>query len=425
MKLLNDRVIRRPVAMAVGLGLAAAMDTSGVARQNVIEPLALTHANVVDVRTGRVLTDATIVVRDGLIVSIAQGAPPAGPRVIDLRGKYLLPGLIDAHTHIANLRAMRAALASGVTTVRSAGAASYLDVGLRELARKGFLVGPDVLASGYHVRTFLAEEAFLNEPSLGDLMAGVRTVDDIRRVVRVNLDRGVDWIKVNATERAGTADTDPRQQMFTEAELRVIVEEAATRQVPVQAHAHGDEGAMAAVRAGVRSIEHGTYLSDQTLTLMRERGTFFVPTYSTVIDLAEPGGDYDQPALLVRGRHMLPRLRSAVQRAHRLGVKLVTGADTSYGPASVTRISHEIGNFVEMGLSPLEAIQAATTTAAELLRLEKSTGAVEAGFQADLIAVDGNPLEQVGVIEDVLLVVSNGRIALDRLEFAKTTASRR
>jgi len=423
-KVVNARTIRRLVRLAVGLGIAAAAGASALARQSAIEPVALTHANVVDVRTGRVLSDATVVLRDGLIASIAQGAPPAGARAIDLKGKYLLPGLIDAHTHIASLRAMRSALASSVTTVRSAGAASYLDVGLRELARKGFLIGPDVLASGYHVRTHLAEEAFLNEPSLGDLMNGVRTIDDIRRVVRVNLDRGVDWIKVNATERAGTADTDPRQQMFTEEELRAIVDEAASRNVPVQAHAHGDEGAMAAVRAGVRSIEHGTYLSDATLALMKDKGTFFVPTYSTVVDLAEPGGDYDQPALLVRGRHMLPRLRRAVQRAHRMGVKLVTGADTSYGAGSVTRISHEIGNFVEMGLSPLEAIQAATTTAAELLRLGASIGAVEAGYQADLIAVEGNPLEEVGVIEDALLVVSNGRIALDRLDFAKATSRR-
>jgi imidazolonepropionase-like amidohydrolase len=189
----------------------------------------------------------------------------------------------------------------------------------------------------------------------------------------------VDWIKVNATERAGTADTDPRQQMFSEQEMKAIVDEAAAKSVPVQAHAHGEEGALAAVRAGVRSIEHGTYLSDEALALMKQKGTFFVPTYSTVIDLVEPGGDYDLPALQLRGQHMLPRLRSAIERAHKLGVKIVTGGDTSYGPASVTRVAHEIVNFVDIGLTPLEAIRAATTTTAKLLRLERSVDVIEPG----------------------------------------------
>jgi len=328
------------------------------------------------------------------------------------------PGLVDAHTHLATLRAARAALRSAVTTVRSSGAASWADVGLRELVKRGFLEGPDVLASGYHVRTRPAEELFLNDPSLGDLMGGVWTTDASRRIVRANLARGVDWIKVNATERAGTADTDPREQMFTEVELRAIVEEAASGGVPVQAHAHGDEGALAAVRAGVRSIEHGTYVSDATLALMKERGTFFVPTYSTVIDLAEPGGDYDEPALQLRGRHMLPRLRSAVERAHRLGVRVVTGADTGYGPTSVTRIAQEIENFVAMGFTPLEALQTATTNAAALLQREQAIGVVEAGYEADLVVTEGNPLDDVRVLQDPLLVVSNGHVVLDRLDFA-------
>ena len=382
------------------------------------EPLALTNANVVDVRTGRIAESVTVVVRDGRVASIGQAGPPAGVRTLDLRGKYVAPGLVDAHTHLATLRAARAALRSAVTTVRSSGAASWADVGLRELVKRGFLEGPDVLASGYHVRTRPAEELFLNDPSLGDLMGGVWTTDASRRIVRANLARGVDWIKVNATERAGTADTDPREQMFTEAELRAIVEEAATGGVPVQAHAHGDEGALAAVRAGVRSIEHGTYVSDATLALMKERGTFFVPTYSTVIDLAEPGGDYDEPALQLRGRHMLPRLRSAVERAHRLGVRVVTGADTGYGPTSVTRIAQEIENFVAMGFTPLEALQTATTNAAALLQREQAIGVVEAGYEADLVVTEGNPLDDVRVLQDPLLVVSNGHVVLDRLDFA-------
>jgi len=412
---MNRLVLSLAVSLALA-GFAAAPATAQIPN----EPLALVNANVMDVRNGQILANATVVLRDGRIASIGAGSPPAGLKTLDLRGKYLLPGLIDAHTHLANLAAARNALSSGVTTARSAGVSDYWDVGMRELVRKGYVAGPDLIASGYHVRTRLAEEAFFNDPSLGDLMAGgVKSIDDIRRVVRAILTHGVDWIKVNATERAGTADTDPRQQMFTELELKAIVDEAATKNVPVQAHAHGEEGALAAVRAGVRSIEHGTYLSDEALALMKQKGTFLVPTYSTVIDLVEPGGDYDQPALQLRGQHMLPRLRSAIERAHKLGVKIVTGGDTSYGPTSVTRVAHEIVNFVDIGLTPLEAIQAATTTAAELLRLERSVGAVETGFEADLIAVEGNPLDNPRALQDVLLVVSNGRVALDRLDFAK------
>jgi imidazolonepropionase-like amidohydrolase len=384
-----------------------------------VEPLALVNAQIVDVRQGRVTT-GTVVLRGGKIESVGTAAPPAGVPVLDLEGKHLLPGLIDAHTHLASFATARNALESGVTTVRSSGVSHYADVGLRELARRGAIPGPDVVASGYHVRPRIADEAFLSDPVLSDLReGGVDTAEKIRRVVRQNLSHGVDWIKILATERAGTADTDPRKQVYTEAELKAAVEEAASAGIPVQAHAHGDEGARAAVRAGVRSIEHGTYLSDATLALMKERGTYYVPTYATVVDLVEPGGDYDVPALRNRGRHMLPRLRSAVERAHRLGVKIVTGADTGYGPASLTRIAHEVAAFVELGMTPAEALRSATVTAAEMLRLEKKTGAVEAGLEADLIVVEGNPLADPVVLQDVLLVISNGRVALDRLAFAK------
>jgi imidazolonepropionase-like amidohydrolase len=185
------------------------------------------------------------------------------------------------------------------------------------------------------------------------------------------------------------------------------------------AHAHGDEGAYAAVRAGVRSIEHGTYLSDSTLALMKARGTFLVPTYATVVDLVEPGGDYDDPVLNVRGRHMLPRLAGTVRRAHRMGVKIATGADTQYGPQSITRIAHEIAAFTELGMTPLEAIRSATTVAADLLGLGARTGALRPGLDADLIVVEGNPLEDIRALQDVLVVVSNGRVALERIPFAR------
>ncbi len=383
------------------------------------EPLALVHANLVNVRDGRIASGVTVVLRNGRIESVGTSAAPAGVKTLDLKGKYLLPGLIDAHTHAADFPSFRRALESGVTTMRSAGVSNYADVGFHQLVKSGAIVGPDVVTAGYHVRPQMAPEAFLGDPSYIDLMSGVTTIEKMRRAVQLNLSHGVDWIKILATERAGTADTDPRKQVYTEEEIRAIVQEAATKNAPVEAHAHGDEGAMAAVKAGVRSIEHGTYLSDATLEAMKARGTYLDPTYTTVIDLTDAGGDYDVPALRIRGEHMLTRLRDVIGRAHKMGVKLVAGTDTGYGPNSLTRVSQEVAHFVEMGLTPLEAVQSATIMSAEMLRLEKSIGSAEVGFEADLIAVEQNPLERIVTLQDPLLVISNGRVGLDRLDFGR------
>ena len=383
-------------------------------------PVVLTHANVIDGRSPKPIADVTLVLSGGKIARITRGpvTPPADAMVIDLQGRFVLPGLIDAHTHMSDRAAARRALESGVTTVRSASTDFFQDVGLRELVRGGVLPGPEVLAAGLFVTPDLGDD-ILADPRLAELAGGVNTPDALRLLVRVNLDHGVDVIKTRATERAGEPDQDPRKQVYTEAQLRVIVEAAAAKGIPVMCHAHGDEGARAAVRAGVRSIEHGTYLSDSTLALMKQRGTYFVPTYSTVVDLAEPGGDYDNPTLRIRGRAMLPYIRRAVQHAHQMGVKIVAGGDTQYGPASVVRISHEIARLVELGLTPLEAIQSATTVAAELLGIERRTGSLQEGLEADLIAIGGNPLDDITAVEDVQVVISNGRVALMRLPFGK------
>lgn len=382
----------------------------------------LRHANLVDGARGAFATNSAVVVRDGRIAEIVAEpyAPPAGATVIDVGGRYVAPGLIDVHTHIASLASARRALESGVTTVRSASTGKFEDVSLRELVRQGAVAGPDMVAAGVFVTPELGE-AMLADPRLGALRDGVTSEAALRQVVRLNAERGVNVIKTRGTERAGLPNTDPRKQTYTEEQLRWIVDEASKAGLAVMAHAHGDEGAFAAVRAGVRSIEHGTYLSDSTLALMRERGTFLVPTYITVVDLTQPGGDYDDPVLRLRGEHMLPRLAETVRRAHRMGVRIATGADTQYGPESLSRIAGEVAAFVELGMTPLEALRSATTAAADLLGVGDRTGAIRTGLEADLIVVERNPLTDSRALADVLVVISNGRVALNRLPFGRVS----
>jgi imidazolonepropionase-like amidohydrolase len=164
----------------------------------------------------------------------------------------------------------------------------------------------------------------------------------------------------------------------------------------------------------VRSIEHGTYLSDETLALMKERGTWLVPTYVTMDEMNEPKYDY---VLRLRGMHMVPQLEEVFRSAHRLGLNIATGADNYYEVDSINRIATEVAHFVRMGMSHFEALQSATVVSAELLHLQDRTGRIEEGFEADLILVPANPLEDIAALQDVLLVMSNGQVALKRIPF--------
>ncbi|MDX1395270.1 MAG: amidohydrolase family protein [Gemmatimonadota bacterium] len=410
------------IATAFALGPALpVLGPPSLTAQEPAGPVTFVNATVIDPADGTPLEGATVVVEDGRIVSIAAGGAPGGGRVIDVGGRYLVPGLIDAHVHIGDFASARRALHSGVTTARSMGAGHFADVGLRDLARRGTLEGPEILAAGYHVRPRPADELFMDAPELSDLIGvDVRGPDAIRRMAAVMLEHDVDFIKVNATERAGLPETDPRKSFYDETELRALVEAGAAAGIPVAAHAHGDEGGRDAVAAGVRSIEHGTYLSPETLRLMVDRGTFLVPTIAVVSDLTMPGGDYDNAVLQVRGRHMLPRVRETAATAHELGVPIVAATDTGYGQESVLRLSHELIELVGVGLTEIEAIRAATTTAADLLGVSDRVGRVAEGFEADLIVLDRNPLEDIGAYQDVLFVMHDGRVAVDRLDFGAT-----
>jgi imidazolonepropionase-like amidohydrolase len=292
---------------------------------------------------------------------------------------------------------------------------AFQDVALRELVRTGKIAGPDVVAAGIYVTPNL-DETLLGDPRLVPLSGGVESDEELRLLVRVNIDRGVDVIKTRGTERAGRPETDPRQQVYSEHQLRVIVEEAGRRDIPVMVHAHGDEGARAAVLAGARSIEHGTYLQQETLRLMKRNGTWLVPTYVTMDEMNEAKYDH---VLRLRGRHMVPQLEKVFRAAHRSGVKIATGADNYYEKDSINRISIEVEHFVRMGMSNFEALQAATVVSAELLMLQDRTGRIARGYEADMILVPANPLDDITALQDVLMVISNGRIALKRIPFAK------
>ena len=213
-----------PITLVLALNSGARPPLCAQAADNTPRPIVLTHANVIDGVSDRPIMDATVVLTNGRIERIAAGTlqAPNGALVIDIHGRWVLPGLIDAHTHISNLAAARRALESGVTTVRSATTANFQDIGLRELVKAGKLAGPDVVASGLFVRQDLGESV-LADPRLAPLTGGVNTLAEIRLLVEINLDHGVDVIKTMSTERAGLPNTDPRKQTYTEEQLRVIV----------------------------------------------------------------------------------------------------------------------------------------------------------------------------------------------------------
>ena len=380
------------------------------------ESYALTNANVFNGVDNEIAYSATVFVSDGEIERIvdAGASIPRGYEVINAEGNYLLPGMFDVHTHVSTLDQARRALESGVTTIRTASVSSYQDVAMRELVRSGKLAGPDVVAAGVFVTPDLGGTV-LADPRLASLYDGVNTDDELRMLVNINVERGVDFIKTRGTQRAGLPDTDPRQQVYTERQLRIVVDEAAKHGIPVMVHAHGDEGARAAVLAGARSIEHGTYLSDETLRMMKERGTWMVPTYVTMDEMNEEQYDY---VLRLRGKHMVPQLERAIRKAHELGVPIATGADNYYDNKSINRISIEVEHFVRMGMTNFEALQTATTSSAELLQMGDRTGRIVQGYEADMILVPDNPLTNIEALHDVLLVMSNGHVAMKRIPFA-------
>jgi imidazolonepropionase-like amidohydrolase len=367
------------------------------------------------------LLDQTIVVSDGKILSISSGPVTITGERIDLRDAWVLPGLIDAHIHPMSIAAARNMLSHGVTTGRSMLSLNYADVGLRALHARGDADIPTVLAAGYPVLAYPVlfkpdlTALFLDHPALDDLRRPERIgPEGARRIVRANADRKVDWIKVFANERAGILDTDPSTRNLNDEELMAAVQEATRLDLPAAAHAYSDEGVSAAVKAGVRSIEHGSLITEPTLELMRDRGVFFVPTLSPISTPLSPSAPPEVQPLRPRMQKMLESGRRAIATARRLGVPVVAGADTSYDEGEQTVID-EIIELASAGLSNLEAIRSATTVAADSLKVSAAKGALKAGMDADLVVYADNPVKNLTVLRSPILIINGGKIFLNKL----------
>ena len=392
----------------------AMTDDAGVIPQPFI---AMTNANVLNVRNGEILQGVTVVVRDGTIVSVGNDGPPRGAEVVDMMGRFITPGLFEGHFHGGNIASVQRALTSGVTTAKGASVGGYTDVALKEMVKTGLLVGPDILAAGVYVTPELGNtNAILADPRLRKYAnKAVHGEEALRDVVSINIDRGVDWIKTRTSGLSSRTDgPDALTLVYNEAELAAIMNEAAKHDIPVSCHAHGIEVVIAAIEAGCTSVEHASYIDDEGLQLMKETGTLWIPTYISVVGFALPHDDYNSTIARQRFPHIDENLRRMIRKGHEMGITILTAVDSGYGPESVYRVSGEINAFIEFGMTPLEAMQAATVKSAEAYGLGDQTGAIEAGLEADLLVFDRNPLQQPTVLHNPLMVMSNGRVGLNR-----------
>jgi len=392
----------------------ALADSAGIIPQLNV---AMTNANVVDVRSGNILRDVTIVVRDGTIQSVGDDDPPRGIEVVDLYGRYVTPGLFEGHFHGGSVGSAQRALVSGVTTAKGASVGGFTDVALKEMVIAGLIPGPDILPAGVYVTPELGNtNAILADPRLHKYAnKELYGEEALRDVVSINADRGVDWIKTRSSGLSSrTGGPDALTQVYSDAELEAIVDEAAKYDIPVSCHSHGIEVVIAAIEAGCASVEHASYVNEEGLRLMKEYGTLWIPTYISVTGFELPHDDYNSTIARQRHPHLVENLGRMIRKGHEMGITILTAVDSGYGPESVYRVSGEINAFIEFGMTPIEALQSATIRSAEAYGMADKTGVIEAGLEADLVVFDRNPLEQPSVLHNPLMVMSNGRVGLNR-----------
>jgi imidazolonepropionase-like amidohydrolase len=389
--------------------------------------LALEHANVFMGSQSPPQHDMTVVVSAGEIVSVQPTAQktryPALTRRMDLHGAWLLPGLIDAHVHVADIPGVHRMLALGITTGRSMLTTGYEDVGLKALYERGDKDVPDILAAGFPVVARPMQikpglsSLFLDNPDLDDIRFRDRIGSDgARRIVLTNAKRHVDWIKVFANGRAGVLSSDPTERDLNDAELNAAVQQAIALGLPVAAHAYSDAGVLAAIHAGVRTIEHGSLITEPTLSVMKDKGVCFVPTLSAfyAIPPANTNSSADEKAMSARGKMMIQHAVDAIAIAHRLGVRIAAGTDTTYDADEPTVVD-EIKHLADSGLSNVEAIESATAMSASCLGVENHKGAIRSGLDADIVVYGDDPTRDLHVLEKPILVITRGSVYLDNL----------
>ena len=407
------------------LGLQAAAEARRVA----------VHAgHVLDVKSGKMLADQTILIEDGRITSIGASAEakiPSDAVRIELPDATVLPGLIDAHTHLTmnpqfgyetlaisvprealiGAKNARLTLMAGFTAVRNVGASGFSDVALRDAINAGDVPGPRMLASGPALgitgghcdNNMLPSEYHAVGDGVADGIAAVQ------HKVRENIKYGANLIKVCATGGVLSLGDNPQHSQYTLEEMKAIVADAHRLGRKVAAHAHGAEGIKWAAEAGVDSIEHGSYIDDAGIAAMKEHGTYLVPTLYLGDWMIENAAVTHLPApLLAKAQEVLPAARKNIAHAFAAGVKVAFGTDAAVYPHGLNGRQFDV--MVKLGLTPLQAIQAGTVNAADLLGWSGKVGTLESGAWGDIVAVDGDPLKDVTTLERVKFVMKGGEV---------------
>lgn len=402
----------------------------------------LKAARLFDGKSATLVTPAVLVVTDGKIAATgANASVPAGAEVIDLGDVTLSPGFIDAHTHVtmayvtdykqAALNSLqetipeqtldalanaKVTLMAGFTTVRDVGSRHFIDVGLRNGIRKGEVPGPRMLVSvhaigstgGHCDDTGYRAGVFGKETGPEDGV--VNGADQARYAVRLAHKYGADVIKMCASGGVLSLTDDVDTPQLTQEETNALIDEAHALRRKVAAHAHGAEAAKRAIRAGVDSIEHGSFLDDEALDMMKQRGTYYVPTLMALQGLSEQmqQGMYIPPPVRAKAEQAMASVHKTFQRALAKGVKIGLGTDAAVYPHG--RNAEEFHQMVDLGMKPIDALRAGTSADAELLGLADKIGSLENGKIADIVAIPGNPLQDIRQTEHVVFVMKEGVI---------------
>jgi imidazolonepropionase-like amidohydrolase len=430
--------LRLAAVLAAAPALLLAQGAPPAARPEVVVVKA---ARLFDGRGEAVLPNGVVIVEGATIKAVGSGlAAPAGARVIDLGDATLLPGFIDAHTHLSGestdnwlqgtLDSMRTTVAerairstayarttlmAGFTTIRDVGSGDFVDVGLRNAIRSGTVPGPRLLVAvnslgargGHCDATGYPYERFGPEPGIERGIAS--GPDQFRDAVRFQVKYGADVIKVCATGGVLSLADEVDTPQMAQAEMDAVVDESHRLRKRVAVHAHGAAGAKVAIRAGADSIEHGSFLDDEALQMMKEKGTYLVPTLlAGEYVVGRAAVRHYPPEIAEKARKAVAVRSDMFKRAVRMGVRIAFGTDSAVSPHGMN--AQEFALLVDHGMSPAAALRAATSVAAELLGLTGTIGTLEAGKAADVVAVPGNPLTDIRVTEKVNFVMKGGQV---------------